>query len=216
MTDRRNPGAIDYFDRRIEVFDKIYQERKGFSGWLDRTVRASVRIRFNLAFELMNDMSGKSVLDIGCGTGRYMFEAAKHGATDILGLDAAEGALESARTHAKEAGLANKMKFQKNDFLDFRADKKYDIVLAVGYYDYILEPLPHIKKMLEINNGNLFMSFPKLWHPLTPIRKIRLMLNNCPIRFYSLGRVNRLMKNAGCDKYEIHKVARDYIVFVKN
>ncbi len=76
MDQERNPGAIDYFHRRIQDFDDIYRDdKKGLLSFLNKTVRASVRIRFELAFNILGDLSGKSVLDIGCGSGRYMFKA---------------------------------------------------------------------------------------------------------------------------------------------
>ncbi len=216
MKDKRNPGAIDYFHRRIDVFDSIYDtSRTGFMAWLDKKLRASVRERFDLAFDLLGDMTGKSVLDIGCGTGRYMFEAVRRGASEVVGLDAAPGALEAARKMADGLGMSGKVAFHQADFMDFRLEKRYDVVFAVGYFDYILTPLPHLTKMLEASDGFLYASFPKLCHPMTPVRKTRLALNGCPVRFYSEGRLNRLINDSGAKKPEIKTVSRDYILIAR-
>lgn len=214
--DKRNPGAIDYFHRRIDDFDSIYRtNRTGLMAWLDKTLRASVRERFNLAFNLLGDMTGKSVLDIGCGTGRYMFESVKRGAIDVVGLDAAAGAIDAARKMARELGMHEKVTFHQTDFMDFRFERKFDVVFAVGYFDYILAPLPHLKKMLEFCDNFLYASFPKLLHPMAPVRKVRLALNNCPVRFYPKGRVLNLAESAEASQVEIRNVSRDYILIVR-
>jgi cyclopropane fatty-acyl-phospholipid synthase-like methyltransferase len=217
MLNERNQGAIDYFHRRIDDFDNIYEtDRTGIMAWLDRTLRASVRERFRLAFELLGDLSGKSVLDVGCGSGRYMFEAVRRGAVDVVGIDAASGALEAARKIAGDLGFQDNVNFINSDFLDFRIERKYDIVFAVGYFDYIFTPRAHLGKMLECCDRFLFASFPKLWHPMTPIRKLRLALNRCPVRFYSRKRIEKMLRTAGIRSFEIRSVARDYVLIVKS
>jgi 2-polyprenyl-3-methyl-5-hydroxy-6-metoxy-1,4-benzoquinol methylase len=214
--DERNPGAIDYFDRRIDNFDNIYNtNRRGLMAWLNRTLRASVRERFQMAFDLLGDIKGKSVLDIGCGTGRYMFEAVRRGAGDVVGLDAAPGAIEAARQMAGELGFDKRVEFIKSDFMDLQINRRYDIIFAVGYFDYILSPQPHLDKMLALCDGTLFASFPRRWHPMTPVRKIRLALNGCPVRFYSKKQIIGMMQKAEIDKFDLHKVYRDYVLLVK-
>ena len=216
MKDKRNPGAINYFNRKIESFDNIYRsDRKGVGPLLNNTLRASVRQRFKLAFDLIGDIRGKSALDIGCGTGRYMFESIRRGARNVMGIDAAAGAIEAARKMALHLGLKDKAQFIETDFLDFNPKNLFDVVFAVGYFDYILSPKHHIQKMFEISNEFLYISFPKLWHPLTPLRKFRLLLNRCPVRFYSQNKITELMNFAGFGDFEIRSVARDYILIVR-
>lgn len=215
--DRKNPGAIDYFHRRIADFDSIYDAERGagLRAWLDRTLRASVHQRFKLAFNLLGDMSGRSVLDIGCGTGRYMFESVRRGAVDVIGLDAAAGAVDTARTMAKDLAMAKRVEFLQADFADYEPGRKFDVVFAIGYFDYILTPLPHLEKMLGLCDQFLYISFPKIWHPMTPIRKIRLALNKCPVRFYSKGKIRRLLAGSGCGEYDLRQVSRDFILIVR-
>jgi predicted RNA methylase len=214
--DKRNPGAIEYFHRRIDDFDSIYRDNHaGLRGFLDRTLRASVKRRFKLAFDILGDMSGRSVLDIGCGTGRYMFEAVRRGALGVIGLDAAAGAIVAARKLAQEQGMGKKVEFVQTDFMDFEISYPYNIVFAVGYFDYIIEPATHLEKMQKSCDQFFFASFPRLWHPMTPIRKIRLALNRCPVRFYTRNSVMKLLNDAGFKNYEIRIVARDFIVIAR-
>ena len=216
MKNKRNPGAINYFNRKIDSFDSIYRsDRKGIGPLLNNTLRASVRQRFKLAFDLLGDMRGKSVLDIGCGTGRYMFESIRRGARNVVGIDAAYGAIEAARKMALDFGLKDQAQFIETDFLDFNTKSQFDIVFAVGYFDYIFNPKPHFHKMFDISNEFVYISFPKLWHPFTPIRKLRLFFNRCPVRFYTQSHIRDLMSLVGFSDYEIKSVARDYILIIR-
>ncbi len=72
-------------------------------------------------------VAGKRVLDLGCGTGKYVELLAPH-AAHIIGLDAAPAQLAIARRRAD--GLRN-VDFALGDALDASLPKeKYDIVLA--------------------------------------------------------------------------------------
>ncbi len=216
IKNRKNPGAIDYFDRHIDDFDKIYRKNRSWLGnWLDKTVRASVGLRFDLAFELLGDIKGKSVLDVGCGSGRYMLEAVNHGAGKVVGLDAASGALRAAKKIAGDLGVEDRVEFLETDFMDYAPDGKFDIVFAVGYFDYIFDPALHLEKMLRVARGCIYASFPRRWHPLTPVRKLRLALKRCAVRFYSSRKLEKLMRDLKCDNYVLRKVARDYVVLIR-
>ena len=216
MDSEKNQGAIDYFHRNINDFDDIYRDDKpGLLSFLNKTIRGSVRIRFNLAFEVLGDLTGKSVLDIGCGSGRYMFEAIKRNAARVVGLDAAAGALEKAEKLAEGFGVSDKVEFHEVEFLDFKHQNKYDIIFAVGYFDYIFNPAEHLKKMLEMSSGTIYASFPKRWSIFSAIRKIRLsVINKCPVRYYSKRNIKNLMREIGCDNYKINKIFRDNILII--
>ncbi len=216
MNDKRNPGAIDYFHRRIKDFDDIYREdRRGIGAFLNRTIRASVRIRFELAFKTLGDLKGRTVLDIGCGSGRYMFEAIRRGASGAVGLDAAAGALDMARKLGAEAGVSELLEFHQTDFLDYKSDKKYDVVFAVGYFDYIFDAIPHLRKMIEHSDGVIYASFPKFWSLLSAIRKVRLALNGCPVKYYTKGGIEKIVREAGCRDFEIKSIFRDNILIIR-
>jgi len=217
MKNQENPGAIDYFHRRITDFDDIYRDDKpGVLAFLNKTIRASVRIRFELAFELLGDLTGKSVFDIGCGSGRYMFEAVRHNAAKVIGLDAAQGALDKALELAKQVGIEDKLNFHCADFIDFNTDDKYDVIFAVGYFDYIFNPETHMRKMLKLSSGKIYASFPKRWSVFSAIRKIRLSLDNCPVRYYTKRQIIKLMNDVGCENYEIKTIFRDNILIINS
>lgn len=216
MKDKRNPKAIDYFDRKIRRFDDIYRDDKPLlMSVVDRIFRASVIARFNLAFEILGDLTDKTVLDVGCGSGRYVFEAIRRGASRTVGIDAAAGAVDMAAKTASEIGVGDRVEFLRTNFLDFASAQKFDIVLAVGYFDYIFDPVTHLKKMIDLSDGVIYASFPKRWSPLSAVRKIRLSLNRCPVRFYTKKGIKSILRECSADHYELKTIFRDNILIVR-
>lgn len=60
-------------------------------------------------------LEGRSVLDLGCGTGDLALAALGHGARSAFGVDLGAGAISSARTLAQERGFADRATFEVGD-----------------------------------------------------------------------------------------------------
>ena len=59
------------------------------------------------------DLSGKRVLDIGCGSGGAVFHILeKHNAAEVVGFDVEPLVIEQANTVASEKGLSEKALFK--------------------------------------------------------------------------------------------------------
>jgi tRNA (mo5U34)-methyltransferase len=61
----------------------------------------------SFAHAIPADLSGKSVLDIGCNGGFYSIEMARRGAARVLGIDSDEDYLAQARFAAEVTGTAS-------------------------------------------------------------------------------------------------------------
>jgi putative methylase len=61
------------------------------------------------------DIAGKNVLDMGCGTGRLALGAAFLGAKCVTGVDIDKKAVKTARENASEAGLNRKLQWVAAD-----------------------------------------------------------------------------------------------------
>jgi cyclopropane fatty-acyl-phospholipid synthase-like methyltransferase len=57
---------------------------------------------------------GMKVLDLGCGDGTTAIPAAQLGA-DVLGVDIAANLVKAGNRRAREAGLADRCRFQEGD-----------------------------------------------------------------------------------------------------
>jgi hypothetical protein len=84
--------------------------------------------------------------------------------------------------------------------------------VALGYYDYQREPLPHLIRMSQLAPVVL-ASFPLRWHILSPQRWIRYrLLRRCFLRFYSLGELKKLAEHVRPGAWDIYSLGRDYLL----
>ncbi|WP_245518613.1 methyltransferase domain-containing protein, partial [Mesorhizobium sp. M1C.F.Ca.ET.188.01.1.1] len=77
------------------------------------------------------DLSGKSVLDIGCNAGFYSIEMKKRGADRVLGIDFDQAYLAQARFAAEIADCD--IEFRELSVYDVASlGERFDIVLFMG------------------------------------------------------------------------------------
>jgi 2-polyprenyl-3-methyl-5-hydroxy-6-metoxy-1,4-benzoquinol methylase len=186
-----------YFDREAERFDAIYERDKPLhqrlGDWLFRRV---ILERYSLVVNAVGAPSS-SVLDVGCGPGRYGIELARRGARRCVGIDVAAGMIDIARREASRAAVADRCEWVVSDFLSYRSAETFDAVVAMGYFDYLEDPLLHLRKMIAHARGRVFASFPKRWTVRTGLRVVRFRLARGFVRFYARGEVLALFREAG-------------------
>jgi len=86
------------------------------------------------------DLTGKSVLDIGCNAGFYSIEMKRRGADRVLGLDFDDRYLEQARFAAEVKGAD--IEFRKLSVYDVaQLGERFDIVLFMGVLYHLRHPL---------------------------------------------------------------------------
>ncbi|GBD50193.1 TIGR04290 family methyltransferase [Methylopila sp. Yamaguchi] len=99
------------------------------------------RNKFNrFAHALPQDLSGMSVLDVGCNAGFYALEMKRRGAARVLGVDSDERYLAQARL-AAEVQRAD-VEFRNLSVYDLGAlGERFDIVLFMGVLYHLRHPL---------------------------------------------------------------------------
>lgn len=214
MSDRVS-GIRRYFDQTAARFDDIYSAEKAwYQKVLDATFRRTVNQRYELIMADLKDVTGKAVLDVGTGSGRYAVELAAGGAS-VTGVDFSSEMLDLARSAAQQRGMADRCRWIQGDFLDIpNPGERFDVSLAIGFFDYIGNPEPILQRMAALTQGVLYLSFPKRWTARTIPRKLRLALNGCYVRFYTRDEIERLMQGVGkrTIAVQVISVNRDYIV----
>lgn len=117
-----------YDDDVPEQAEKAYDE---IADWYSARKRGSYEFKILLPaiLNLLNNLRGKSLIDIGCGPGVYSAEFAKRGAR-VLGLDISRKMLDKARSNAKMTNV--KLTLQKADahFLPFMGES-FDIAVLI-------------------------------------------------------------------------------------
>lgn len=207
-----------YFDREAARFDAIYDDarKSGVQRAADRLLRGVVVARWTLVCNLAPCGHAWTALDVGCGSGRYAIEFARRGAVRVAGLDVAPAMIDLARRHAASAGVADRTQFTISSFLDFPEEATYDVVVATGYFDYVEDPVPHLRKMLALCRGRLFVSIPKRWEFRVPTRVVRFALAGGYVRFYSKPEFLRIAGEAGvaAGRLSLIDLGRDWIAVV--
>ncbi|MBI4271478.1 MAG: methyltransferase domain-containing protein [Candidatus Rokubacteria bacterium] len=194
MRGSRDMGKVlDYFEVTATRFASIY----GSPRLVDRIFRRDMYERFRRTLQECDPLEGRSVLDIGCGSGQYATALAERGAGEVIGLDFATNMFRIATENARRAGVADKCRFVVGNSLTYPFDRRFDYVLAIGFFDYVSDPLPYLRRAREVTAGKFVATFPRrlTWRAL--VRKVRLGLAGCPVFFYTRRRVEELMRQAG-------------------
>ena len=208
----------EYFTRSAKEFDDIYENRGGVVTRLaNRLFRKGMRQRFEITLELCGS-GKKSILDVGCGAGRFTVPLAERG-MDVVGIDYSPEMVRLADLYVKarneSGGKQLRITHLCCDFLSgFSPEEEFDVTLAIGVLDYIKEPLPFIKKMKDVTRGLMITAFPA-YTPQMPIRKIWLSTKDCPVYFYTRKRIVQLYTAAGITDYEIISIPAAYLVKAK-
>ena len=86
------------------------------------------------------DMTGRTVLDIGCNAGFYSMEMKRRGAARVLGVDFDEDYLAQARFAAEVEGLD--IEFRQLSVYDVATlRERFDVVFFIGVFYHLRHPL---------------------------------------------------------------------------
>ena len=105
-------------------------------------------------------LSGKKVLDIGCGGGILSEALSKLGA-DVTGIDASENTIGVAKSHSKS--VDGKVKYIQNtieEFVTSNPDESFDIITCLEMLEHVPSPGEIIKICTGLlkQNGDIFFS----------------------------------------------------------
>ena len=207
-----------FFDSFAGEFDTLYDgKRNSLMQWIDRTFRGDMFVRFTLTFRVLGDLTGRDVLDIGCGSGPYVVEALARGASSVTAIDPAPNMLALVRERLGKNGLMNRCSLVKGSFpeVDVRA---HDYVIVMGVMDYVADPRTFLAAIFPLVKCVAVVSFPSKHWLRTPFRRFRYRLRRCPVYFYDESEIRRLCAAAGFGKIVIKKIpgaGMDYHVCLK-
>lgn len=105
------------------------------------------------------EISGKKVLDVGCGGGILTESMAKAGA-QAKGIDLSEKALKVADLHSLESGVAVQYEYISAENLAAKEAAQYDVVTCMEMLEHVPDPLSIIKACTQLvkPGGKVFFS----------------------------------------------------------
>jgi ubiquinone biosynthesis O-methyltransferase len=149
-------GTVEYYSKKSIA--EGYDEERWASPQgrlLDRTQREEV-------LKLSGPVSGKSILEVGTGSGRFSIGYAKNTGR-VVAVDSSESMLKVARNRALRDGLGIHFLRADADNLPFK-DGFFDIVLCVHVLNHIPDyqrTLSEISRMTK-KKGKVIVSVPNL------------------------------------------------------
>ena len=197
-----------HFEEEACTFDALYNEDR----LVQRTLRPGLHRRRDLALDVVRSYTDPSVLDVGCGSGRVGEGALEAGASRYVGVDFSAPMLDLARQRLDRFG--ERVTLVEGDFLDAPLEGRFDVVLALGFFDYIPNPEDFTRRMYELCSGEVVASFPKWSWLKGPVRKLRYeVINDCPIFNYTERGLRSMFVASGFGRVDVVAATRSgYLV----
>jgi SAM-dependent methyltransferase len=188
------------FRARAEQFDDLYEDERP----LVRLLRPGLLRRRQLAVDTVRSYGSPRVLDVGCGSGRIAELVLEAGAARYLGVDFAQEMLGLASTRLER--FRERVDLIEGDFMQTALEGPFDVILALGLFDYLPDPERFSRRMFELcaAGGCVVGSFPA-WSPVKgPIRKMRYeWIGDCPIFNYTRRELELMFGAAGFSRLEV-------------
>lgn len=117
------------------------------------------------------DMTGMTVLDIGCNAGFYSLKAAERGAARVVAIDSDPRYLAQARFAAEQVGA--RIEFRQMDVYNVASlGERFDLVIFMGVLYHLRHPLLALDLIREHVAGDrmLFQSMQRGSDRVAPIK----------------------------------------------
>ena len=158
----------------MRIISGKYKNRELKSPNSDKTHPMGERERLAI-FNILGDLTGKTVLDLFAGTGALGLEALSRGAARATFVEKDYKALECLKQNLKNIDNAKILK-QNAHQLDIK--EKYDLIFIDPPYDKFPNDISQFKKYLN-DNGTLIISSPE------PLNNTSRKYANCYITLAS-------------------------------
>ncbi|MEW6250646.1 MAG: methyltransferase domain-containing protein [Planctomycetota bacterium] len=211
---RHTVQVRDYFDDRVAAYDAFYDPPSRLLRAFNRVFRKAVYLRRDRALAVARQYGCRTMLDVGCGSGRNSVFWARHGIEEVYGVDIAAEMIREAERIARAAGVADRCRFEHLDFAKMQPARTYDIVVACGVFDYVEHAEPFLAHMARFAGRVVYGSFPGWTLVRTPLRKIRYALRGCPTHFYRRAELEKLLNSVGFGRTEILPVPSGHLAWV--
>src|SRR5947209_9215939 len=111
----------------------------------------------HFAHAIPADLSGKTVLDVGCNAGFYSIEMKKRGAARVVAIDSDEIYLNQGRFAAEVSGFPD-IEFRNLSVYDTpKLGERFDLVIFMGVLYHLRHPLLALDTLYDSDVGDLLL-----------------------------------------------------------
>jgi SAM-dependent methyltransferase len=197
----------EHFRRAASSFDRLYEA----SALPGRILRPGLYERYRIALDVAGRYERPRVLDIGCGSARIAEPLLEAGASEYVGVDFSAPMLGLAQERLGRFG--DRVRLIEADFLAAQLEGPFDLVLALGVFDYVAEPEPAVRRIAALTGGSAVATFPRWSWVKGPLRHLRYeVVLRCPIFDYTERELRFLFGAAGFARLRVVRRSAGFLV----
>jgi len=212
-------NVTEYFNSSARAFDSLYDLENMNFVWryINSRFRHDIHDRLLLTMKHIEEYNLKTILDVGCGSGRYEVAISKLDIKKIVALDGSLNMIKVAKEKMGKIRLSDNKIISLDcvNFMDFQTKEKFDLVVSMGVFDYISDPLPYLIKMKDLALHSIIASFPSFSFYRSPFRKFRYLIKKCPVYSYTSRDIDYFSRQLQSNRIKIIKLkgsSGDFIV----
>ena len=169
---------------------------RGYDRWYEtRWGRYADERQRQLLVHMCDPQAGEQVLEIGCGTGRYLQWFAEMG-LEATGVDKSVEMVQVAQQRLAGSGEEGRVLLADGTDLSF-ADGSFDLVTAITVLEFVEHPDRLIAEMLRVSRNRIFLGVLNRYSPYYLQQRLRRGRILAQAHFYSVGEVLTLVREAG-------------------
>jgi 2-polyprenyl-3-methyl-5-hydroxy-6-metoxy-1,4-benzoquinol methylase len=192
--------ARRYFDELAPEYDRAFARAGGdpLNALVNRFFRGPTFARRMRMLETLFGeigLAGRSVLDLGCGSGQVSLLAAKMGAS-VHAVDIAPRMLAIAKESAEHAGLAAEIRFEEGD-VSARTYPAADVTLLVGVVEYYADHAALLRRAADAVRHTLIVAHTSRAPHRVLLRRLLFLFKGSSLYFHPMRDVIRSGEAAG-------------------
>ena len=143
--DKQKDNIASHYDLGNDFFKLWLDESMSYSCAYfkkdDDPLNLAQRQKIDLVLKKMRLKPGQRILDIGCGWGQLVMQAAKEYGVNALGVTLSEEQALEANCRIKAAGLSGKVEVRLANYLDLEAEtEQFDRIISIGMFEHVGQP----------------------------------------------------------------------------